>query len=409
MLHLLTSSHLRGLAICVSAATGMMACALAVASDHLDSPSVIADPRADIGDLFAWMAPDGRHLNLVMTIVGHSFSDKIVYTFHIDSGHRFGQTGATIDLTCRFASSTSADCSLGKTDRARGDASQAEGLTSAHASFRLFAGLRDDPFFNNVRGTRAMYDVAAKALASTAHYDAAGCPAFSAAQTEDIRVAWRHTDGGPATNFLRGWTPDSIVAAIDVAAITKGGPLIAVWASTTGPKGQIDRAARPLTGNALLVTLGSAEAQDAMKERYNHARPDTGRPFVAEIAKGVALYDGLDGRCGDSMLIDRRAPPTRRYWPMAKLLADDRLWVNSRSTTCTQLFAVERAALNGERELANDCGGRTVNYDAVNVYRSLLANGTTSGIDDGVHADEKVHSTSVFPFLAAPDPAPATQ
>jgi hypothetical protein len=83
--------------------------------------------------------------------------------------------------------------------------------------------------------------------------------------------------------------------------------------------------------------------------------------------------------------------------------------VNSRSTICTQLFAVERAALNDEHDLTNDCGGRTVNYDAVNIYRSLLANGTTRGIDDGVHADEKEHSTAVFPFLAAPDAPSATQ
>ena len=34
-----------------------------------------------------------------------------------------------------------------------------------------------------------------------------------------------------------------------------------------GPKGQIDRAARPLTGNALLVTLGS----DAQPSRYSPA------------------------------------------------------------------------------------------------------------------------------------------
>lgn len=47
------------------------------ASDHLDSPSVIADSRTDIGDLYAWMAPDGHRLNLAMTIVGHSFSDKV--------------------------------------------------------------------------------------------------------------------------------------------------------------------------------------------------------------------------------------------------------------------------------------------------------------------------------------------
>jgi len=41
----------------------------------------------------------------------------------------------------------------------------------------------------------------------------------------------------------------------------------------------------------------------------------------------------------------------------------------------------------------------------IDVYRSLLANGTTSGVDDGVDRDDHEHSTSVFPFLAAPDDA----
>jgi len=39
------------------------------AADHLDTPTVIADPAADIGDLYAWTADDGRRLNLVMDIV----------------------------------------------------------------------------------------------------------------------------------------------------------------------------------------------------------------------------------------------------------------------------------------------------------------------------------------------------
>jgi hypothetical protein len=389
------------LTACVAVASGVSP---ARASDHLDSPSVIADPRADIGDLFAWTAPDGRHLNLVMTIVGHSFSDKIAYTFHIDSGPRVGRTSASIDLTCRFADAKSADCRLGHRDRVQGDASDAAGLVSQRGKFRVFAGLRDDPFFNNVRGTRAMYGVVTAALAGSARYDVAGCPHFDAAQATAISDAWRQTDSRPATNFLRGWTPDTIVASIDLDVVAGGGPLLAVWATTAGPMGQIDRAARPLTGNALLVTLGSDDAQNAIKERYNHATPATARQFIPDIARGVALYDGLDGRCGDSLLIDRKAPPARRYWPLAALLADDRLWVNSRAKTCTQLFAVERATLNRETGLAGDCGGRTVNYDAVNVYRSLLAGGLTHGIDDGVHSDEKVHSAADFPFVAAPDP-----
>jgi len=56
------------------------------ASDHLDTPTVIADPRADIGDLYAWTSSTGRQLNLAMTIVGHTFSDKLDYVFHVDSG-----------------------------------------------------------------------------------------------------------------------------------------------------------------------------------------------------------------------------------------------------------------------------------------------------------------------------------
>ena len=60
------------------------------ASDHLDSPTVIADPRTDIGDIYAWTSPDHQQLNLVMTIVGHSFSDQVAYVFHVDSGRKFG-------------------------------------------------------------------------------------------------------------------------------------------------------------------------------------------------------------------------------------------------------------------------------------------------------------------------------
>ena len=400
----MTRAHRRGWAVTLGAfATALTWTTPVLASDHLDSPAVIADPRTDIGDVYAWMSPDARRLNLVMAIVGHSFSDRIAYVFHIDSGRRFGGTTRTIALTCRFTSATAADCRLGSTDRARGDASVLSGIESDMRRFRVFAGLRDDPFFNNVRGTRAAYTAATKFLAEGTGYEAAGCPRFSGAQSADILDAWRHTDGGAATNFLKGWTPDSIVVSVDVAAVNGGGPVLAVWGATVGSREQVDRAARPLTGNALLATLGSAEESNALKIRYNRSSPRGGGQFVADIAKGVALYDGFDGRCGNGMLADRKSPPARRYWPLARLLADDRLWINSKSGTCTQLFAVERAALNGERALAGDCGGRTITYDSVNVYRSLLTTGTATGIDDGIHSDEKVHSTVEFPFLAAAD------
>src|SRR6059036_3193847 len=41
----------------IAGALIVVAVAPARASDHLDTPTVVADPSADIGDLFAWTSP----------------------------------------------------------------------------------------------------------------------------------------------------------------------------------------------------------------------------------------------------------------------------------------------------------------------------------------------------------------
>lgn len=376
----------------------------AQASDHLDSPTVIADSRADIGDLYAWMAPDGKRLNLVMTIVGHTFSDRLQYVFHVDSGPRFGATTSSVPVACAFASMTVADCRVGDADDAHGDPTDPDGLEGDDHRMTVFAGLRDDPFFNNVKGTRAAYNVASNALKTGLKADPAGCTALDKASSDGVFDQWSHTEGGPARNFLAGWTPASIVVSVELDAVAKGGKMLAVWGATVGPKGQIDRMGRPLTGNALLGTIATEEVSNALKEAYNAATPARSSQFVEEIEKGLELYDGFDGRCGDQLLYDRAAAAALRYRPMAALLADDRLWVNAASGTCTQLFAVELAALTSRKTLAADCGGRAPTYDAVNVYRSLLVDGSLTRVSDGLHKDEIAPNDAVFPFLAAPEP-----
>jgi hypothetical protein len=372
------------------------------ASDHLDTPSVIANPQADIGDLFAWTSYDARRLNLVMTIVGKSFSDRIQYAFHIDSGHRFGKTTDTTLIVCRFPSAAVTECNVGAADSASGDASRLEGLRGRHGRFRVFAGLRDDPFFNNVKGMSAAYRVAATALHNGAAADDAGCPQFDASTSAEIFKQLRHTDGGPAQNFLAGWTSSAIVISVDLPLVTHGGNFVAVWATTSAGRKQIDRAARPMTGNSLLGSLATKEISDQMKEDYNAATPRTAGRFAPEIQRGLALYDGFDGKCGNQLLYKGNAPTAKRYEALAKVLADDRLWVNTESTLCTQLFAVELASLAGHSEAASDCGGRTPLYSAANIYRSLLVDGTTTSVTDGLERDEKQHSETAFPFLAAP-------
>jgi hypothetical protein len=394
------------------------------ASDHLDTPTVIADPAADIGDIFSWTSSDGKRLNLVMDIVAHQFSDRLQYVFHVDSGKSFGKTTATTLIVCRFDVAGVAECWVGNVDYVHGDASNVSGIEGKNRRFRIFTGLRDDPFFNNVKGTRAMYGVAGSALKQGTPVDSAGCPQFDEATSHSILDTWRHTDGGPATNFLAGWKSSSIVISVDLDVVASSGDLLAVWgavhrvphaapshvksaADKTPPiprlGEQIERTARPLIKTALVGgPLAPDNESDQRKEAYNRVARNGWAKFSSDIQKTLGLYDGFDGNCGNQWLADTKAEASHRYERLAKILADDRVWVNSKSAVCTQFLSVEFTYLQTPGAMSSDCGGRTPNYDASNIFRSLLVNGTTRGADDGLNHDDKVHSTTDFPFLAAP-------
>jgi len=385
----------------------------ALASDHLDTPTVLADPAADIGDLYAWTSADGRRLNLALDIVGRRFSDQVQYVMTVDSGPSFGHTTASLRIACQFEVDGAATCWAGTQDRLHGDVASPRGLDSRKHRFRVFAGPRDDPYFNNVRGTRAALDQAGAALRSgAATRDASGFAHFDEATLKAMHDAWHQTNGGPAANFLAGWKTSAIVVSIDLPVVAAGGPLLAVWARTERrqPAGEhgvqppsagapIDRVGRPLTANALLATVGESDIADALKEGYNRADPEGWQAFATEIGRNLALYDGFDGVAGNQWLAEAGKDSPARYQRLATLLADDRLWIDSRRTTCVDYLAVERAAFGAPNA---DCGGRSPNVDVNGVFRSLLIRGTPDTSDDGVDHDDRVHSSTDFPFLAAP-------
>jgi hypothetical protein len=359
----------------------------APASDHLDATTGATGPAADIGDFYAWMSPDARRLRLVMTLVGEAFSDHVDYVFHLDSGAAVGASTASLDIRCRVAAANAIECRAGDIDASR---------------LRVFAGVRNDPFFNNVRGSRAALEVATAAMRAGAPKDAGGCPRFDAATAERIAAEWRQTDGGPGRDFLAGWTTAAIVIEIDVAAVTRGGPMIGAWATTEAPdtpqhRGHyLDRMGRALTGNALLGTFADPSIAESLKRRYNRATRDRWAAFAPDLAANLAAYDGFDGLCGNQWLAVGNAPAATRYDGLAQLLADDRLWVNSRSGRCTQYLAAEFDFVGAVND---DCGGRAPGYDAVDVFRSLLSGGGIAGLADGVDRDDAPLSPD-FPFLA---------
>lgn len=384
----------------------------ALAADHLDTPTVTADPAADIGDLFAWTSADGKRLNLVMDIVGKRFSDQVQYVFNVDSGQRLGHTTASTRLLCQFDAAGAARCWAGHEHRLQGDAGTPQGLASRGERVRVFAGLRDDPYFNNVRGTRSALNAAGDAVrAAQAPEDASGFRRFDAATLKRIPALWSQTQGGPARNFLAGWTTSALVVSVDLDLVNTGGPLLAVWGRTERrqampadqspppPGPPIDRMGRALTGNALLATVGTDDIADLLKEAYNRADPAGWPGFATEIGRNLALYDSFDGVAGNQWLSDAGDASPARYRRLAELLADDRLWVDSRQTRCLHYLAVERSAFGAPLP---DCGGRTPLHNVNAVFRSLLIRGTPDVADDGVTGDDHEHSTVDFPFLSAP-------
>jgi Domain of unknown function (DUF4331) len=175
-------------------------------------------------------------------------------------------------------------------------------------------------------------------------------------------------------------------------------PAMACGSSSNNPAppvlgAQVDRQARSVVNTVLIHGFDAdMAAKGAAKDAYNAAAPATWASFKEEIAKNLAILDSLDTNCGNQL----RAGATvaaGRYDVLAGVLADDQLYVNTATGTCTQYFAVELG-------MAGDCGGRAPTYDTIDVTLSAVAIGAATGVTDGIDADDKTQSNSAFPFLA---------
>jgi hypothetical protein len=152
-----------------------------------------------------------------------------------------------------------------------------------------------------------------------------------------------------------------------------------------------DRVGRAAVNTALIGIAMPRGEKDALQDRYNAAPVEAWGAFASEIAANLAIYDALDGACGNQLLAGASAAPGR-YDALAGVLADDRIYVNAAVGTCEQYFAVELG-------IGSDCGGRTPAYDVIDVTYSALAIGAVSGVPDGVDADREP-PPSEFPFFA---------
>jgi hypothetical protein len=210
----------------------------AFAADHMDAPGVMADPSTDITDLYTWM--DGNNVVLVLDVspqatTSAKFSNSAQYIIHTASQASLTGTPTPTNIICTFSVSQTITCWVGATGYVTGDASVTTGISSADSKIKVFAGLRDDPFFFNLDGFHAAQAAveAAEQASPPLVLDAAGCPSLSAVQVTSLKLALStNPSGGPAVDHFAGANVLSIVLSIDKSLLTSGGPIMTAWAST---------------------------------------------------------------------------------------------------------------------------------------------------------------------------------
>ena len=175
------------------------------AADHRDGPLATGDPTADLNDIYLFVNPsDATELIIATTYVpaataNSRFSDAVQYRTFFDNGSANGKQVITCTFTMggiRYTCSN-ASGSLSVT----GNLNQ----TTRNGNMRVYAGLRDDPFF---------FDV----------------DAFNRTRAA---VAPRFTN--PGVNGFGAFNTLALVFGIKSSALNNAGanPIVKVWGSTT--------------------------------------------------------------------------------------------------------------------------------------------------------------------------------
>lgn len=201
---------------------------------------------------------------------------------------------------------------------------------------------------------------------------------------------------------------------------------------------QLDRMGRPVIGTALVGSFRDPDDVAIMKKTAYGELSDpamwatapvaTGRSVAAELATNLAILDVLDKGnaaipgtgpnapgCKNQVLYNGTpagggTPSATSYDTLARVLADDMLYVDTSKATCTSFLSLEIEASTGGVVLHTQCGGRTPTHDVIDHLYSLLIAGLNGftlppalqpRITDNVGAHADVSDTA-FPYFGPP-------
>jgi hypothetical protein len=371
-------------------------------SDHFSGPRAIADPAADIADLYAFPSPERPgHLVLVLNVFptavpGALFSDAVTYRFRlrpvtlntIAGGPLFEVSQSEYAFSCTFTAPL--EQSGNKTSVQAGTCVTPTGEVISFSSndekgieaknLRIFAGLRLDPFFVDLPGVLATAKLR--------------------------RLAFKPK----ADNILEGQNVLSIVLEVEVSAMFGAGndPIFAVTGETVtaGKRSmRLERIGRPEIKNVVMSPkeFDSVNRDLEIRDLYNqedpfHLSKDYLGAYRARLNANLAFFDTLDDKT--DWPLDEQG-----NHPLTELLLGDYLIVDvSKPFTENSYFEIERALLQGRTP--ETCGGRSLNDDIIERLYNLVVNA-----DNGPHIHHGFHqatqpATRNFPYLVRPNLTP---
>jgi len=371
-------------------------------SDHISGPRALADPIADITDVFAFPSPEqAGHLVLVVNTLPFAqpsalFSDGLIYRFRLrplsargpgdPAPFAVGEEELVFD--CVFSDPAAGDgvrgqegaCTTPAGDTVTVRVGDEQG-GSGHG-VRVFAGPRWDPFIMDAPA--ALKTIATGELAFT----------------------------DPGAIYMDGKNVLSLVVEFDCERFLGSAELVGVVAETL-TRGKfnvrIERVGRPEVKNMMLAPkqFDPVNRDLEIRDLYNmedafHLEDGYLGAFRARLNANLAFWDGLDGK------IDWPVNDDGSH-PLTELVLADFLVVDPGKPYAEQgsFLEIERAAREGRAH--DTCGGRALNDDVMDTLFTLMINGGNGPVvRDGVDEATRPASHS-FPYLALANPDPPRQ
>lgn len=360
------------------------------ASDHIDGPLTSAHRVADLTDFYAFPTPNkASSLTMILNTYplvpesGH-FTEKATYAFVIRKAAIAGTkenskftTSDEIIIKCNLSTKNDIKkhlMSCRSTNGLAADSIYSSSTPTAGNDFRLYAGMRADPFFFNSKF----------AIAASNTHVVPTLLATNENAMEDMNILSIVIDID--INKLYPDSPNSLLA-LATAVYTQDTPQSAVRI--------LDRIGRPEITN---VSMVKHYMEEDLRDMYNAERPfeiaaQSSEKYQQRLLSNLKYYDLLD--------ITTDLAEQEKI-ALSKVLADDYLVLDlNKDCSKDSFLEIERSMLSGESY--KTCGGRKLNDDIMDTLFTTYITGLHgTKIQDGVSAPYKAVSTE-FPYLASPE------